>query len=419
MTNRLSHNGRVNLRHLFWLRCLAIVGQLTTIVAVQRWFGVHLPWQPMLSVIALEAAFNAVTWLRVMRAHPETPSELFGQLCVDLGALSSLLFLSGGTTNPFVALCLPALAIGAAVLPWTLAAALSLFVLGCYALLASISVPLQLDEPSQLFDYYRTGTWINFVVSVGLIVWFVARMSRALRARDQALADAQRRLLQDERVVALGAQAASVAHELGTPLSTIAVLAEELRLAAQNDPGLAPYREDLISLEKQLALCKTGLARLQTRAAMPTRRPVAIFLEGFIEQWRLRHPQVELQRAGHADFSAELEDSAATGQILTILLDNAARASPSSVTLETRCADDTVEFHVRDAGLGIPATLRTQLGRIPVDSTQGGAGVGLYLAFASAARLSGGIELQPVHGGGTDAILKLPALRSGVAYEQS
>ena len=115
---RITTTGRVNLGHLFWLRNLAIIGQLVTIGVVETYFGVHLPLPAMLMIIALEIVFNGLTWVRVLRARPETDIELLGQLWVDLGALSALLFLSGGTTNPFVSLYLPSLAIAAAVLPW-------------------------------------------------------------------------------------------------------------------------------------------------------------------------------------------------------------------------------------------------------------------------------------------------------------
>src|ERR1700677_4571208 len=114
--HRITNTGRVNLGHLFWLRSLAIIGQLVTIAVVQTFVGVHLPLPAMLLVIGLEMVFNGLTWLRVSRQRPESNLELFGQLWVDLGALSALLFLSGGTTNPFVSLYLPSLAIAAGLL---------------------------------------------------------------------------------------------------------------------------------------------------------------------------------------------------------------------------------------------------------------------------------------------------------------
>lgn len=395
--HRITVSARVNLSHLFWLRSLAIIGQLCTIAFVQFFFGVQLPLPAMLFVIALEVAFNGVTWLRVTQDRPESNLELFGQIWVDLGALSALLFLSGGTTNPFVSLYLPSLAIAAAVLPWYLTAWLACFAVACYVLLGFDNVPLNLDNPSNLFDYYRAGTWVNFMVSVALIVWFVARMSRALRQREYALADAQQRLLRDERAVALGVQAATVAHEIGTPLSTISMLTEELRDIARTDKGLAPYGADLELLDKQITLCTSALARLRSRASSAgSRQVVGEWLGPFVEQWRLRHPHVKFELQGEPPADLSLDDTVAVGQILTILLDNAARASRDFVSLRAYPSprlNDFIDFEVCDAGPGIPASLRASLGAAPVDSTQGGHGVGLYLAFSSAARLGGSIEL--------------------------
>src|SRR5580692_1906047 len=173
--HRITNTGRVNLGHLFWLRSHAIIGQLVTIAFVQIFVGVHLPLPAMLLVIGLEVIFNGLTWLRVARERPESNLELFGQIWVDLGALSALLFLSGGTTNPFVSLYLPSLAIAAAVLPWQLMAWLALFAVVCYSLLTVSYVPLNMEDPLNLFEYFRIGLWVNFMVSVGLIGWFVAR----------------------------------------------------------------------------------------------------------------------------------------------------------------------------------------------------------------------------------------------------
>ncbi len=458
----LSQTGRVHLDQLFWLRCLAIIGQFVTIGVVELFLHIHLPLAWMLAVISLEIGFNAMTWVRASeRGRAETNPELFGQLFVDLVVLTALLFLSGGITNPFVSLYLPSLAIAAAVLPLRLALWLAVFAVISYLLLSVVSVPLKMDDPQRLFDYFQAGLWVDFMVSVGLIAWFVSRMSHALRMRDAALAQAQRRLLRDERVVALGAQAASVAHEIGTPLSSVMLLSEELRHAAAGDAALAPYRDDFKLLEQQLALCKSALARLQVRASSPTQQPLGAWLPSFIEQWRLRHPHVNFELAGPVPEDAPLDDTVAVGQILTILLDNAARASPDAVMLEVRqCGDDAeggvqvgpdaksdsaavvparktgarsgfgfrsalvvesgsaafdraphLELRVSDRGSGIDPELRDTLGLTPVESTLGGHGVGLYLAFATASQLSGSIELLDVSEGGTLAILRLPAAR--------
>ncbi len=411
--HRITNTSRVNLGHLFWLRCLAIVGQIMTIAVVERFFGVHLPLPAMIMVIGLEAVFNALTWWRMSSARPETNLELVGQLWVDLCALSGLLFLSGGTTNPFVSLYLPGLAIAAAVLPWTHMIWLALFAMLCYVALGFDSVPLNMDNPANVFEYYRAGMWINFMVSVGLIAWFVARMSNALRQNDAALGEAQQRLLRDERAVALGVQAATVAHEMGTPLSTIAMLTEELRESARTDKGLALYAADLDLLDKQMTLCTSALARLRSRASVSSpREKLDEWIAGFGEQWQLRHPQAKLERSAAPSVGTWVDDTTAVGQILTILLDNAARVSRDSVRLQTTVADGFVKFEVLDSGPGIAPGLRAQLGAAPVDSTQGGHGVGLYLAFTAATRLGGSIELLDGEPRGTRAVLYVPAAAS-------
>ncbi len=163
-----------------------------------------------------------------------------------------------------------------------------------------------------------------------------------------------------------------------------------------------------------MGLCTSALARLRSRATTTTNRQlVDEWLESFAEQWRLRHPHVKFERIGAPPADVSLDDTVAVSQILTILLDNAARASRDHVALSCRLTarGDQVEFEVCDAGPGIPASLRGSLGAMPVESTQGGHGVGLYLAFSAAARLKGSIELTDVSSikpRGTRAVLRLP-----------
>lgn len=413
-TSRMTHFPieRTNVVQLFWLRCLAIVGQLATIGVAQLWLGVRLPLEPMLTIVALEVLFNVLTWIRarrgVERAKRRTDLDLMSQLLVDLAALTALLFFSGGATNPFVSLFLPGLAIAAAVLPWRNASQLALLSLVAYGALNFQYVPLDLADPGNLLRLHLAGMWVNFVVSVLVIAWFVSRMSRALRARDAQLARAEQRLLRDERMAALGAQAASVAHELGTPLSTMAVVVGELRSESLGNDALKPFEPDLQTLEQQIALCKSAIGHVQMRAAAPVRQAMAEWLPAFTTQWRLRHPQVQFQLHVPPELTTRIEDTVQVGQILTILLDNAAYFSPSSVTLDVAATPDDVRFTVCDEGPGMTAELRARLGNSPVMSTHGGHGMGLYLAFASAQRLGGDITLTPNMPQGTRAELRLP-----------
>ncbi len=403
------------LRRLMWMRLIAIAGQFTA-VAVAKWvLGIDLPLGPMLTVIAMLAVFNAWTWWNLRSRRRARHGTLFIQLFVDLLAVSSLLFFSGGATNPFVSVYLPALAVGAAILPWGYTLVLALFALAGYSLMMSVYVPLQIVPADRAFTYHLAGLWANFALSAALITWFVARMSSTLRDRDAQLARAREQQLQNERIVALGTQAASAAHEIGTPLATIAVIAGELLHEMKKQPALLAFQDDIVAIETQIAACKSSLDRLGKHASADAASnavavPLALWLARFIEGWRLRHPGARLDVA--LPYSeARISNTAAVGQILLTLLDNAARAAGTAdtpIALSLAVGSGTGVIHVHNGGAGIGADLLERLGHDQVDSTTGGQGMGLMLAFATARQIGGAICLSSPSSGGTLAALTIP-----------
>lgn len=403
------------LRRLMWMRMIAITGQFSAVATAHWWLGIDLPMAPMLTVIALLAAFNAWTWWSLRKARLAGNGTLFIQLFVDLLALSSLLFFSGGATNPFVSVYLPALAVAAAILPWGFSLLLAVFSLACYSLMMTLYVPLQIIPAERAFTYHLAGMWANFALSAALITWFVARMSSTLRERDAQLARAREQHLQNEQIVALGTQAASAAHEIGTPLATIAVIAGDLLHEMKKHPSLMEFRGDLAAIETQIAVCKTSLDRLGKHAgadaAPPSQSaPIGEWLARFIEGWRLRHPGARLELS-LAPGDARIAGTGAVGQILLTLLDNAARAAavadtPILIALDVDA--HTATIRIQDRGPGIPPDLLKRLGHDQVSSTTGGQGMGLMLAFATARQIGAEIRLSPAAAGGTLAAITLP-----------
>jgi two-component system sensor histidine kinase RegB len=402
------------LRRLMWMRLVAITGQFSA-VAIATWgLGIELPLAKMLTVIAMLAVFNAWTWWSLRSRRPARHGTLFTQLFVDLLAVSSLLFFSGGATNPFVSVYLPALAVAAAILPWGYTLVLSVFALAGYSLMMTVYVPLPIPA-DRAVTYHLAGLWANFALSAALITWFVARMSSTLRDRDAQLARAREQQLQNERIVALGTQAASAAHEIGTPLATIAVIAGDLLHDMQKHPALMAYHDDVAAIETQIAACKTSLDRLGKHAnADAASNAIAVSLDGwlarFVEGWRLRHPGARLDLSLPRSV-ARLTNTAAVGQILLTLLDNAARAAATTdrpIALSLEVAGQTGVIRVHDAGPGIHADLLKRLGHDQVDSTTGGQGMGLMLAFATARQIGGEVRLSTPSSGGTLATLTIP-----------
>jgi len=405
------------LSRLIWMRWIAIVAQLLVIAVVHFTLDVGLPagaLKSLFGVIALLAIFNLLSWWRMRYARPAADSELFMQLLVDVSSLSLLLYFSGGATNPFVSFYLPALAVAAAILPWRLAFVLALYAFASYSLLTYVYQPLHIHDSSRGMAYHLAGMWVNFAVSAALITWFVTRISTNLRQREAQLAQARERQLQGERMVALGAQAASAAHEMGTPLSTIAVIAGELRNEARQSPALAAYGADLAIVEQQIAVCKKALERMRLDAdPQAAQGPHALkeWLEKFIDAWRLRYPAVNLSLSlPRQDGMAG--DTQALGQILLTLLDNAARAATATTAATTSAPSGQVQvtltvaaasalIRVQDDGAGIDPELLPRLGYQPVASSADGKGIGLLLAFESARRLGAEISLSSPPAGGT------------------
>ncbi|MCH6585327.1 MAG: sensor histidine kinase, partial [Proteobacteria bacterium] len=220
-----------NLQRLFLLRSIAIVVQCLTFAAVHWVLEMPLPWTEMVTVVTFLAVLNFATWLRLRRNWPVSSIEFFAQILIDVFALGALLYFSGGSTNPFVSLYLLPLTITAAALPWAYTWVMAAITISCYSLLLFYYVPLPHDhsEHNSEFNLHVSGMWLAFVLSTVLIAWFVVKMGISIRERDKNLSQAREQALRDEQLIALGTLAAGAAHELGTPLSTMAVVSRELQ----------------------------------------------------------------------------------------------------------------------------------------------------------------------------------------------
>jgi two-component system sensor histidine kinase RegB len=402
------------LRTIVLMRGIAVLCQILALALAQFWLGIDLRLAPLLAVIASLAAFNIWTWQRMRHLQPAGERELFAQLSVDVLALSALLYFSGGATNPFVSFYLPALAVAAALLPWHYALSLAgLAVIG-YSLMMTFYVPLHMNDPDQAISYHLAGMWANFTVSATLITWFVARLSRTVRQRDTQLALAREQHLVNEGLIALGMQAANAAHEIGTPLSTVAIIAGELRREAGNDAALTPYREEFTTIEAQIALCKTALDRMEVHTAdtagIPPAVPITAWLAQFIDEWRLRYPATRIELS-LTPSDVRINGALSLAQILTTLLDNAVQAVSSTdaaIQLTLHCDRRHAVIQVIDSGPGIAPDLLARLGYQQVVSNSNGRGIGLLLAFATARQIGATTSLTPHDLGGTRATLTIP-----------
>ena len=397
-------------RRLAVLRWWLLAGEAAAILAAPALLGVSLPYLPMAAVVGLQALFNGVAFLRSRRDSSIGAAELFGQLCVDVAGLSVLMFFSGGATNPLVSLLLPPVAVAALSLPVGYVVLLTLFAVSAYSLLMAVFVPLPLADPTRAASLHLAGMWFTFVLSAAMISWLILRMTASIRQRDGALAAAREQALRDERVVALGALAAGAAHELGTPLATMAVIAGELE---HDDTLGAEVRADLAVLRQQVAACKaivTGLAeragagRLEGAQAVRADR----WLRGVHRRWLELRPRAasSLEFAGPEPAPMLVADRALDQAVLNLLNNGADAGSP--VTVRAGWDKDRLTVDIEDVGPGFSEEALALAGRAPFPAGAGGAGIGLFLAFAAVGRLDGRLTVANRPRGGARARLELP-----------
>jgi two-component system sensor histidine kinase RegB len=417
---RSEDPGRQHLLRIFALRCIAIGAQLLTISIAIWQFEAQLPRAPLIAIVSALGLFNVLTWWRLRRATSIGNLELFGQLLVDVAALTALLYLTGGWANPFVSLFLLPLIIAATVLPARFAWAMAGVTVACYSMLGWLHVPLPHIHHGggPDFDAHVLGMWVSFVLSAGVVAGIVVKMAQSLRARDRALAAAREKALRDDQLLALGTLAAGAAHRLGTPLATMAVLTGELKEALRDD---AAVTRDFDTLRKQIDYCKRIIADLaasagQARAEAGAALPVDEFVRNTLESWRALRPAVDVRCEISGEGPApRIVSEQSLANTLASLLDNAADASPEGIELDTTWTPAQVVVEIRDRGTGLPPAAQSALGRRVYSGKPGGHGIGLLLASAAIERFGGRVTLANRSSGGTRTRVELPlaALATG------
>jgi two-component system, sensor histidine kinase RegB len=430
-----ARDARQNLRWLFVLRNLMILAEGIIIFISLYGLDIKLQEIPLWGILTVMSAFNWWTWIRLDSKEPISENEIFIQLSFDVVAITAILYHTGGATNPIAWFFLLPLIIAATVLHQEYTWYMVIFTSGCYTLLMSYYQPLpdiqpwvfQGDRaqahamhamlPEHDLDLHVFGMWFGFVFSAVLVAYFVVEMAKTLRAREHSLAEAREQSLRNERVVALGTLAAGAAHEMGTPLGTMAILIRDIEDDCGNgvDPELA---EKMKILREQVARCKQALSVMSASAgeirAESGRVMVLVgYLDGVVESWLQQRPGAKLKykKVGPLPPPGILAELTLTHALINIL-NNAAEVSPKGIELHARWDRSSLYLRVLDRGPGIAPAISEQIGKAPISSTkEQGLGVGLFLAFATIHRLGGTIEMSArPKGGGTVTQIVLPVV---------
>lgn len=390
----------------------AVLAVLTQIILLAPGLlDIPAPQPILLAIVGIAAAFNGLQQWRIVRATSASDAEVLTQLLFDIGTLSALVFLSGGAANPLVSLLLPPVAIAALILPSRLVAIVAAAAIAAYSLLMVIYLPLPMGDPSRATRLHLTGMWLIFVVSAILIGWLIVRMTRQIRERDAELASAREQALRDERVLAMGTLAAGAAHELGTPLGTMALIAGEL--AGDNSLPSA-VRDDINLLRQQIGTCKEIITGLSQRAGAERLEAAGWlaadrWLNSLRQRWAAMRPQASsrLILTSDGEVPRLLADPRLEQAVLN-LLNNAANASTRPLELRLGWGSNDWCIEIRDFGPGFPPTVLEQGGTHPFPAHANGQGVGLMLSRTALEQLGGRLSLINPDEGGALARLEFP-----------
>ena len=382
----------VRLDTLVRLRWLAIIGQTSAVLVVYFGLEFDLPVWACLAIIALSAWLNIALRLRYGVNHRLEPDRAAWLLAFDIAVLAALMFLTGGLQNPFSFLFLGPVLISATALPPRMTQILAAFTIACATALVFVHYPLPWtsDDPLELPSLYMMGVWFSILLAIGYIGIYAWQVTKESRQLADALAATEFVLAREQHLSQLDGLAAAAAHELGTPLSTIAVVARELERALE--PG-SIHGEDVRLLREQSQRCREILSKLSelSDAGEPFKR---MKFSSLIEEVVAPHRNFGVTIAVTLPPDRSAEPIGARNPAILYglgnILENAVDFARERVEVIAAWDDREVSVTIMDDGPGIPPEIMGRIGepyvasrrrrRMRLAGEHTGLGLGLFIA---------------------------------------
>ncbi|WP_413710615.1 ActS/PrrB/RegB family redox-sensitive histidine kinase [Rhizobium sp. Rhizsp82] len=379
---------RLRLQTIVRLRWLAVAGQAVTVFIVAFWLKFPLPLIASCSLIAALAWVNFYLTIRYPPTHRLEAPAAFALLGLDLLQLSALLFITGGLANPFAALvCVPVI-ISFASQPIRYSTALILFAMVCITILAFSPFPLPWFDGVEInvHNVMQFGVWCSIASTMAFAAFYAYRVSMEASQLADALAATELVLQREKHLSQLDGLAAAAAHELGTPLATISVVAKEMERELKDDDR---FREDVQLLRSQSERCRDILKRLTSMStegdAHMRRLPLSSMIEEILEPYRESQIALELIEKSPRKGEPVTERNAGILYGLGNLIENAVDYAREKVTITVEHDHRRVLIVIEDDGNGYAPDILTRIGEPYVtkrqkEDTAGGLGLGLFIA---------------------------------------
>mgnify|MGYP001178408010 CR=1 FL=1 len=367
--------GRVRVRTLLLTRWLAIFGQLAALLVINKLMAYDLPMLPAMATIAASATVNL--WIlarhKLSEWHHDGAAAIY--LAFDILQLAALLYLTGGLDNPFALLFLVPVTISATILSLRSTILLGLLALVCVSLLALFHLPLPWPAPGfELPQIYAAAIWVSLTLGTVFLMFYAWRVAEETRRMADALAATQAHLSQERELSALGGLAAAAAHELGTPLGTIALISKEL---LHTQPLDSEAHTDLEILNGEIVRCREILASLARNPSAGTDPAVSkMTFDALLTDMAARYGDADTTVVVTVKANVDpplIKRSPELVQGLGNLIENATEFAQDQVDLEFTWGEDQVELSISDDGPGFAANILGLLGD-PYISTRPGSG---------------------------------------------
>ena len=401
------------------LRWGAIAAQLLVFFAGDRLMHVALPLMPMLLIVGVAVSTNLGGALWSRRGKSVPGSALAGLMALDSLLLTAMLYFLGGDSNPFAVLYLVNIALAAVLLQpkWTWAiTALSMICGGLLFLGRSIGPESTRATSNDPLEWQLRELWLSFAVAAGLLVYFIQRTVRMLREREQVAQSARQAAERRGKLASLATLAAGAAHELATPLSTIAVAAKELERQLERGQDVSNAIGDARLIREEVERCCAILSQLAADAGQSRGEPsepsaVVELVESALRGLEERH-RIKVDLDPSCKNATLTVPPCAFSQALKAVVRNALQASRdgSPIVLRLRPDAETLRIEISDQGLGMSPEVLAHAGE-PFFTTKQpgeGMGLGLFLTRSLLEQLGGRLELAPHSPRGTVATLVLP-----------
>lgn len=431
------------------LRWVAVLGQLLTMAVVAWGLQITLPTIELLSLIGVTATTNGFYWFWLNHLHrtgvdrtDRLPSEQVvpALMLTDILVLTGMLYLTAGIANPFALFYFVNVAVAGAIITpvwawavWvTTVAGVTLLLIRSNPLdpLTSVSLQAGADANSSIWTIPKFGFLVSFAACSGVIVYFITILTGELRQREHAMQEAEDARVRNRQLEGLATLAAGAAHELASPMTTIAVIAKELSRTLEGSGAPDSTKQDVLLIRSELDQCRQILDRMTTATGEAAGEKLrSIELQEFLDETLLgirSAERVEISISERASFEPDNADQAvavtnllpvqAAAQAIRNLIQNALDASSDQqvVRVEAESSASGWRISVIDQGHGMPPEVLARVCE-PFFTTKEpgrGMGLGLHLSQNVIRRLDGELDFESRVGEGTKVVVSLPVTRT-------